>query len=332
MESKGSLRYRSIFWPILLIGVGVLWLLINLEIIPGVNWRILWRFWPLILIAIGLDVIFSRRTPILGALLGFGTVGLAILILVLAPSLGLVTSTEVSTDRFTESVGAAESAQVEIDLSVGSITIDELSDSSYLVDAEITHIGEIRFDSRGEGNKSITLQQEKGLEFNLFDWPEEELEWDIRLNPDVPISLQLKGGVGEAQINLSALQVTGVDINLDVGGLDLTLPAMDERYIVKVQGGVGEVRITIPDGANITLDLEGDVGDFIIDVPDDADLRLEASTDVGDIRVPSSLRKVSGDDDDFVGESGTWETTGYGTASRRITIEFNGDVGDFTIR
>ena len=90
MERKGTIRYRSIFWPILLIGVGVTWLLVNLGVISGVDWRILWRFWPLILIAIGLDIIFARRTPILGAILGLGTVALAILILALAPSLGLV--------------------------------------------------------------------------------------------------------------------------------------------------------------------------------------------------------------------------------------------------
>jgi hypothetical protein len=332
MEKKGTIRYRSIFWPILLIGVGVTWLLVNLGIISDVDWRILWRFWPLILIAIGLDILFARRTPILGAILGLGTVALAILLLALAPSLGLTTSTEIFTDRFTEPVGVATSAEVEIDLSVGPITIDALSDSSQLVDAEITHIGKIIFESRGEEKKTVRLEQEKGLEFNMLYSPEEELEWDIGLSPDIPLFIELRGGVGEVQLDLSKLQLTGLDVDLDVGEMDLTLPETGEVYTVKVNGGVGEVRITIPEGANVRLDLDGDVGDFIIEVPEGAAIRLDAETDVGDIRVPSSLRKVSGEKDDFIGESGVWETSGYSGSDRQITIEFKGGVGDLTIR
>jgi len=41
--------YRSFFWPVILIGVGVIWLLSNLNLIPGDNlWiliRLLWRDW-----------------------------------------------------------------------------------------------------------------------------------------------------------------------------------------------------------------------------------------------------------------------------------------------
>jgi hypothetical protein len=332
MERKDRVRYRSIFWPILLIGVGVTWLLVNLGVISGVDWRILWRFWPLILIAIGLDIIFARRTPILGAILGLGTIALVILILALAPSLGLIPSTEIYTDRFTEPVGNVTSAEVEIELSVGPITIDAYSDSTQLLDAEIKHIGEVFFESRGEEKKTIRLEQEEGSDFSMLGSLEEELEWDIGLSPDVPLFLQLHGGVGKAQLDLSDLQLTGVDLELDVGDMEVILPETGEVYTVKVKGGVGEVHITIPEGVNVRVDLDGDVGDFIIEVPEDAAVRLDAETDVGDIRVPSSMRKVSGEEDDFIGESGVWETTGYSSADRRITIEFKGGVGRLTIR
>ena len=52
MEEKGSFQYRSLFWPILLIGVGVVWLLGNLGYIPMPSLRMLIRLWPLILIVI----------------------------------------------------------------------------------------------------------------------------------------------------------------------------------------------------------------------------------------------------------------------------------------
>ena len=332
MESRRRYRYRSIFWPILLIGIGVIWLLANLEIVPGINWRILWRFWPLIFIAIGLDVIFASRAPILGAILGLVTVGLAILLLLLAPSLGLKTSTEVITETFSEPIGAAESAQIYIDLSVGKTDVYALSDSTQLVDAEITHIGEILFQTRGEEKRTIELTQKESLEIRFTDWPEEELRWDIGLSPQIPLYLELRGGVGEVDLELSELQLSGLDIDVDVGGLNLTLPAMDEFYAVKVRSDVGEVKITILEGADVKLDLAGDVGDFSIILPDDAAVRLDAETDVGGIQLPAGFRRVSGDEDDLIGESGVWETENYDSADRQITIEFKGDVSSLRLR
>lgn len=60
----------SFFWPIIIIGAGVVWLLNNLNIIPSENLWILLRLWPALLIVAGLNVVFARRLPLLGALFG----------------------------------------------------------------------------------------------------------------------------------------------------------------------------------------------------------------------------------------------------------------------
>ena len=54
--------YRSLFWPIILIGVGLIWLLGNFGIISGANLAVLFRLWPLALIVIGLDLLFGRQS------------------------------------------------------------------------------------------------------------------------------------------------------------------------------------------------------------------------------------------------------------------------------
>ena len=43
-------RYRSMFWPVILIGVGVIWLLSNLGLLPAASIAWLLNLWPLILI------------------------------------------------------------------------------------------------------------------------------------------------------------------------------------------------------------------------------------------------------------------------------------------
>ncbi|MCK7476129.1 MAG: DUF5668 domain-containing protein [Rhodopseudomonas palustris] len=66
---------RSLFFPLLLIAVGLLIFLVNIGKIEGTTWDNLLKFWPVILIAAGLDGIYKRDGwvgPLV--LLGFGTI------------------------------------------------------------------------------------------------------------------------------------------------------------------------------------------------------------------------------------------------------------------
>ncbi|OGO09874.1 MAG: hypothetical protein A2Y93_14835 [Chloroflexi bacterium RBG_13_68_17] len=345
MTTSESRGYRSIFWPILLIGGGAIWLLANLGLIAGWSWWNLWRLWPLFLIAIGLDLLFARRSPILGALLGLVTVGAAILLLTAAPSLGLpqspglpswfgpAASAEIVTETFSEPIGLAETAEVELDLSVADSAIEALAGGDNLIEAEISHIGEIGFTVSGETSKNVHLYQVSEPFGFRIDWPEgNRLRWDVGLTGAIPLDLSIDCGVGKADIDLSDLQIVDLNLDIDVGDIVLSLPAMESAYEATINGGVGRLEIRIENGAAIALDVRGDVGHILIDVPDDAAVRVQADTDVGDVRVPSSFDQTRSGGEQFVGESGTWETSGFADAERTITIVFNGGVGNLTVR
>ncbi|MHB1357544.1 MAG: LiaI-LiaF-like domain-containing protein, partial [Anaerolineae bacterium] len=74
-EQRHNSGYRSFFWPVVLIGIGVIWLLVNLNVLTTASIAVLVRFWPVVLILIGLDIIFARRYAVIGALLGLVTIG-----------------------------------------------------------------------------------------------------------------------------------------------------------------------------------------------------------------------------------------------------------------
>ncbi len=82
-------QYRSIFWPIVLLGVGAIWLLSNLGYIQSIDLGFLVRLWPVLLIIIGLDILFGRVAPWISAVLGLAIIGGLIAVLIYAPSLGL---------------------------------------------------------------------------------------------------------------------------------------------------------------------------------------------------------------------------------------------------
>ena len=75
-------HYRSFFWPVLTIGAGVVWLLINMNIISTENLRILYDLWPILLIIAGLDVLFARKLAFIGALLALLVIAVVIYVLI----------------------------------------------------------------------------------------------------------------------------------------------------------------------------------------------------------------------------------------------------------
>jgi hypothetical protein len=66
---------RSLFFPLLLIAVGVLFFLVNIGKMDGTTWDTVLKYWPIILIAAGLDGLY-RRDGWVGSIvvLGLGTI------------------------------------------------------------------------------------------------------------------------------------------------------------------------------------------------------------------------------------------------------------------
>jgi hypothetical protein len=61
-------------------------------------------------------------------------------------------------------------------------------------------------------------------------------------------------------------------------------------------------------------------------------VRLTADVGTGGIEVSAdNLERVSGEDDNFVGDSGTWETDGFAEADRQIIIDYDGGTGGLTV-
>jgi hypothetical protein len=338
MEEKKGFRYRSLFWPVVLISVGVFWLLGNLGILPEHSLWTLVRLWPIALIVIGLDIMVGRRSPVIGGLIGLGAVALVLILVFAGPSLGLTPpETELITERFTERIGNATSARVNLDFDIGKTTLDALSDPNTLIDAELTYVGEINFDVQGDKQKTISISH-RAPRFDFGDWFQiitdtdmKRAWWDISLSPEIPLTLNIDGSVGQSILDLSDLQIEDLEVDGDVGDFHITLPATEKAYDVYINGGVGAFEVVLERGAAVNLTIDGDIGEFIIDVPADAAVRVDAEIDIGNINVPSNFVRLSGDDD-VVGESGIWETPGFDDADVRIVIVFRGDVGDLTVR
>lgn len=289
----------------ILIGIGVLFLLANLGILSGIG-----RLWPLVLVAVGVWMLMGRGQK-----------------------------STIQREHFSAPVGGAASARVKLALPVGEATVTGLDDASTLIDADMVFVGEMNFVAQGETEKFVSLSQTRDSWVNWmnpsnWNWnPRENHRSIIRLNTSVPTDLDIQGGVGESNVDLSRLNLRSLSVSSGLGELDLTLPPSSEPLDAQIQVGVGELDLTIPTGAAVNARIKGGVGETKISLPADAAVRVEASSGVGDVKISSRLQRVSGDDGNFgLGKKGVWETPNFSSAARQIVIHYEGGIGELKVR
>lgn len=254
-------------------------------------------------------------------------------------SLG-VSEADVKKASYSEPVGDAISGTIKLGPAVGQISVYALPASDNLFEAEVSYVGEINYEVSGDTEKTIRLGQKTAFTAGMIGdqvkavlnqvSKREDLYMKVGVSPNLPVSLDMDGGVGVSRVDLSGLRVAEVEIDGGVGEIFLTLPAGDSRYGVKIGGGVGATHVTIADGAALNLRLDGGVGGIDIHVPVNAAVRVEAEGGLGGVSVPAHFNRVKGGSG-FVGMDGVWETTGFNLASTQIYIHFNGGVGGLKI-
>ena len=262
----------------------------------------------------------------------------------------------IKTEHFSELLGSASSARVRLDTPVGETTVKAAA-GDVLLDAEITHIGEIQFSVVGETEKNVTLSQKNEAADwvrGIFGWmgSQGKLRWDVALSPEVPLSLDIHSGLGKSTYDLSKLQLTGVDIHGGTGEMELLLPSMPETYRAVVNGGIGEIdvrvasnasvdlklragtgeiKLDIGDNAEVRADIKGGIGETKIRLPYGAAVRIEARMGLGSVNVPSSFTQLSGSNSG-IGGNGVWQSPNYALAERKILITFDGGVGELKVQ
>ena len=294
-----GLRRGGLVGPLLLIGLGVIFLLNNVGVLDWSVWQGLLRLWPVLLIAVGLDLLLGRRLPWAAPIIALAVLAL---IGVLLWRVDMQQGGAITNAPITQPLDGATRADVEIAAGIGTLRIGALDGGANLIEGTIDR-------ARGErvlqdydvryGTGYVTLRSQ-GTRFGLPWWGDSgDHLWSIMLNPNVPTALRLNTGVGIANVDLSRLQITKLDLNTGVGEATLTLPAQGQGR-ADVNGGVGATTIIIPEGMAV---------------------RIDATTGLGDLDVPDDYRR-SGD---------VYTSPNYDTATDRMELQVKGGIGDITI-
>lgn len=313
--SSSRRKIPSLFWPIALIGFGVLLLLSNMGLIPATGWAVLWRFWPIALIALGLDVLIGRRSvagAIASGVLILALVGFAIGIAVFAEQIPLLVDLArapvLQSERVEHPLDGIESADIDIDYNYLPAEIYALEDSGNLIEADVAYRGDLVFDITTINSRAnVTLDTyQTGITYGTPGSNRESAVWRVGLSPRVPLSLVLDTSSGSADLDLQDLTIT--DFELDAGS--------------------GRVELHFPETSSFEGRIDAGSGSMVIDLPPNVGLRLELDDGSGQFNPGERLSFVSGDLDD----DSLWETGGYEDAEFRIHLRLDQGSGGVTIK
>ncbi len=247
-------RYRSFFWPAVLILAGVIALLVNTGQISVERLGLLFALWPLILIVIGLEIIVRRSVQ--GPAGDVAAAGIVIVALVGAAVYVAASPNPSATHSLdsTAPAGGIDAATLEINVGAATINVSGDPESNDLYRAHVDYTGQqptVHFDA-----SSHTLridQSDNG--FNFFG--NRKFAIALQLNQDVRWAITENSGAATITNDLAHMHLSSLNLNTGASKDDITLGTPSGTVRVEVDGGALTVHVHRPGGVAASLDVSG---------------------------------------------------------------------------
>ncbi len=300
MASEARRRGFPLF-AVLLIALGVVLLLQTTGVLPWHLWGDIWRWWPALIIVLGINIAFGgRMTWLSGALTA---IAIAVLALVLFAFYFQSDFGVESVHSLDEPLLDAETANVDIDIGVGTLWVGSLpAGSTSLVEGELRSFGV------SEGQTSITRSgghAEIGLStdgFSLDFFGDGDRRWDVRL---------------------STLPRASIDV--DAGASDLYLDLRDMNVsVVSVDGGAADIEILAPvDAGHVNINIDVGAASIVVIIPDHVGARIDADVGLSDLDIDEARFPRTGD---------VYQSRDFETSANRVDLEIDAGASSIEIR
>lgn len=253
---------RNITLGVIIILIGILWLLSNLNVFSfsiGSFFLALRSLWPLLLVGIGLSILLKENhilrsivwLLIFLAVLFYGIFGI---------NNGL--STEYGyqlPSNYTENHNynlskKAETEQGQLNMTLGAGEIRFSSTDENLVQFK-SNMPDLQYEHKLENNEQKVIMDISKQDY-VFNVRNNHMYCFLELHEDVAWEMNLKLGAAKADLNLENLIVS--DLDLDVGAADLKLSLGDKSTLgeIKINAGASNLEIYLPKDAGIRIKLE----------------------------------------------------------------------------
>jgi hypothetical protein len=165
--------------------------------------------------------------------------------------------------RESRSVDLDNSQSVRAELKMGAGELNLTGGADALVEGDFAYNvadwkPEVNYDVTGDAGE-LSVEQGSGEDVPVGG--EVRNEWDLRLNDDVPIDLNVEMGAGESDLDLDSLTLTGLDLQMGAGKTTVDLTGDYDRVLsATIEGGVGEATVRLPSAVGVKVNAEGGLG------------------------------------------------------------------------
>jgi len=156
--------------------------------------------------------------------------------------------------------GSAELAEVKLKMAAGVIKIqggtEELLEADFRYN--VSH-WKPELDYHDFGNRRIiSIRQNKSSGIPLGN---ARNIWNIRLNKDIPVALEINFGAGECKCDLRGLNLRSLDIDIGAGEVSIDLTGEHKRSLdVEISSGVGSATIYLPENTGVRVKVDKGIG------------------------------------------------------------------------
>ena len=168
------------------------------------------------------------------------------------------------TKKEDKAIDASGEKELKADLNMGVGKLEVKGSSDKILDAKFTYNVERwkpKVDYSKTGDKGdLRISNPEGS-FNGMNGSNVKNQWDISLNKDIPLSIDLEAGVGDCNLNLSDMNLKQLIIEAGVGNIKVDASGNYKNDVdVKVEGGVGNTTIYVPKNMGVKVRTEKGVG------------------------------------------------------------------------
>ena len=231
------MRRSSIFWGGVLILIGIFLLLDNLGLLAVLGVSVWGLIWPAFLILLGLWFLWGTvfRRP--------------------------VTDEQVSIPS-----QGAEAARIRLDHGAGRLEITAGAHEGNLLEG--TFAGGLDYRAKlNENTLQVDLRPPPGnFMFFPFWWGSNYgYRWDLALNRNIFLDLNLNAGANEARLDFSDLLLKNLQLQTGASSTELTLPSHAGYTHAEVKTGVASVVIRVPDSVAARIQSSGGLSEVKVD-------------------------------------------------------------------
>jgi hypothetical protein len=306
---EGAMKVSRIFAGALIILLGLALFLSNFDVL-SLDWHFIFRLWPVLLVFAGISVLVAN-TKLKAALYAVT----AILVLVWVFSVASVGwgnfqgmfhrhESSIRHQEFTQDISKdIRHAELSMKNGAGSFYLKDTTDRLFEANTE-SNIGGYSLDAEKDGataKLSLNFEDDKDNHWRFGSFGGDKNKIDMKLNPKVDWSFDIDVGACSTDFDLSQFDVTSADIKAGASSIKIKFGDRADTTNVSLNTGASSVTLYVPrnSGCQIT---------------DDAKLSSKSFPD-------------------FVEASdGTYRTSNYDSAEKKIIIDFEAGVSSIKIR